>query len=217
MKKKYWNLLKIYNINSKIWDSCCWKPLNPSFVVLDHGLSLSVVDAACIENDGWDDVWINIWSWSSIFNITSSIVMHYLSWDSEWSSSVSCSVWKFVDAWGLVDSCKSFVVVGSVKRDVKGVFGIKLFHHLVNVVHSSWTISHNRSGEIGVASWSIPVWENFWLETNWKVMFFSASLQEISSSPKVVSLFNTKAWSNLEFPLSRENLSVCSWYFDSSI
>ena len=132
--------------------------------MLDHWGSLGFINAACVKNNGRHNIWVNIWSWSSILYITSSIVMHNLCGDSKWSRSVSCSVWKVVNTRCLMHSSQSFFVVCSVKLDMKKVLCFKFFHHLMNVFHSTRTISHFSSRIIGMASWAIPIWENFWFK-----------------------------------------------------
>jgi len=61
-----------------------------------------------------------------------------------------------------------------------------------------------------VAPRTIPVSEKFWLETNRNVEVLCHTPYQISSNPQVVSLLKLGAGSNLEFPLSRHHLCVCS-------
>lgn len=97
------------------------------------------------------------------------------------------------------------------------MLSLKLFHHLMNVIHTPWSFSHFCSWIICVTSRTVPIWENFWLKTDGKIILFCTSLQEISGRPKMISLFNSKTWPNLEFPLSREHFCISPWYFNSSI
>ena len=149
------------------WDSSSGQPFCPLIVVLNHRECTCSLKASGIKNNWSDNIWINIGCWPSIFNIAFTIIMHYLSWNSEWGSSISTSIWKLINARSFMDPCQSFMVISSIKANVKGVFSFKFFHHIVNIIHSSRTLSHNFSWKVGMASRSIPIAENFGFKTYW--------------------------------------------------
>jgi len=102
------------------------------------------------------------------------------------------------------------MVVLSIEFHVKLMLGTHLDHHVINVFHASASSSHDLSGEVGVASRSVPVAEKFWLEGDGKVVLLSTSHEEISGEPHVVTDLDSKAWSDLVLPLSWHDLSIGS-------
>ncbi len=110
---------------------------------------------------------------------------------------------------------QSFIIV-SIKFDVKLMMRGQLFNESFDVVHTA-NISHCSSWKIGVATWSIIVFEELWLIWNIYSKIFSYSCQNISSNPSLVSYFYSKAGSYLELPLTRHNLRVGTRYFDTRI
>lgn len=191
-------------------------PFAPSFVMVDKSISLVEV-ASGIENHGGHSVRADVGGWASILDVALSVVMHCLGWDSERAGSVSASVRELGQTGGLVDSRQSLVVVGSVHFDVEGVLLLEVHHHVVNILHLAGSSSHRLGGEVGVASRSVPVGEEFWLEGDGEAELFGASVEEESSEGHVVTLLDTGAWTNLELPLSWHDLSIGTGDLDSSV
>ena len=102
------------------------------------------------------------------------------------------------------------MVISSVKFQVLGMFSLEFLHHVVDVSHFAGTSSHGLGREVGVASRSVPVWEELWLEGDGESELFSASVEKISGNPHVVTALNTSAWTDLIFPLSWHDLSIGS-------
>lgn len=152
--------------------------LHPFLVVVDKALGFANV-ASGIEHHGGNGVWANVGGWSSVLDVTLTIVMHNLSWDSERAGSVSCSIRELVDTGGLMDSCKSLVVICTVELDVEGMLVLEVNHHVVNIFHFPGTSSHGLGGEISVASGTVPVGENLWLKGDGHIEFLCASVKEI--------------------------------------
>ena len=92
----------------------------------------------------------------------------------------------------------------------------EFLHHSVDVFHALCAGSHCLSREVGVAAGSIPIWKEFRGERDVYVVVLSDSGKEITCHPKVVTHFNSKAWSYLEFPLSWHYLSICSGNVNAS-
>jgi hypothetical protein len=59
-----------------------------------------------------------------------------------------------------------------------------------------------------VATRTIPVWEEFWLERDGETLKLGNSLEKISSREHMVTGVNSNSWTNLEFPLTWHNLSI---------
>jgi hypothetical protein len=87
-------------------------------------------------------IWVDIGGWSSILDVSLSVVMHRLGWNSERASSISAPIRELGDAGSLMGSCQPLVVVSSVELDVKGVLLLELDHHVVDVLHTLGSLSH---------------------------------------------------------------------------
>ena len=109
-----------------------------------------------------------------------------------------------------MDTSESLVVIGTIEGHVLGVVGFEFLHHVVDVSHFAGSSSHGLGGEVGVASRSVPVWEELWLKRDGHTELFSASVEKISGNPHVVTTLDTSAWTDLIFPLSWHDLSVGS-------
>lgn len=190
--------------------------LAPLLVMVDKSISLTDV-AAGIKDHGRNSVWADVGCWSSVFDVTLTIVMHNLGWDSERARSVSSAVRELVNRGGLMDSSKPLVVVGTVKLDVESVLLLEEDHHVVYVLHFPGTSSHGFGREVGVATGSVPVGEELWLKGDGDIEFLRASVEEVSGQGHMVTLLNTGAWTDLELPLSWHDLSIGSRNFDSGI
>jgi len=83
-------------------------------------------------------------------------------------------------------------------------------HHIFNVVHSLWSLSHCLSWVIYMTSWTTPVCEKLRRKRYINIVIFSNATEKISRNPKLISNFNTKTGTNLILPLTWHNLSVCS-------
>ena len=68
---------------SRLLDLGSFEPLGPAQVVVGQVFSLSRVQNTGVIDDGRDGVWADVRSWSSVLNVSLTIVMHGLSWDSE--------------------------------------------------------------------------------------------------------------------------------------
>lgn len=91
------------------------------------------------------------------------------------------------------------------------------FNGLFNEGDSS-IFSHLLCRVICMAACSIPVSFNwFWVEGNRNIKVFSNSKHEISSQPHMVSDLNAFTGSDLVFPLSGHDFSVCSRYLKSCV
>ena len=116
-----------------------------------------------------------------------------------------------------MDTSESLMVFRTIDGHVLHMLSFHAFHHFFNICHSFGTLSHGLGGEVGVASRSVPVWEELALEANGKSFKFGASLEKISGSPEVISLSETFAWTNLVFPLTWHNFGVGPGDFKTSI
>lgn len=59
---------------------------------------------------------------------------------------------------------QSSLVIVTIDGNVELVLLVEVLHHGVNVVHTLGTTSHGLSGEVAVATRTIPVWEKLWCE-----------------------------------------------------
>ena len=195
---------------SRLLDWGSLEPFGPVEVVVNEWVSLLGVQDTGVVDDGRHSIWVDVGGWSSVLNVALSIVVHGLGWDSEGAGSVSASVGELLKGGGLVDSGESLVVVGSVELQVLSMLFLEFLHHVVDVGHLAGSSSHGLGGEVGVASGTVPVWEELWLEGDGESELFSASVEEISGDPHVVTALDTSAWSDLIFPLSWHDLSIGS-------
>ena len=60
-----------------------WLALFPVGKVVDHMFSFGGSEARSVEHDSTNNVWINVRSWPSIFNVALAVVMHGLGWNPE--------------------------------------------------------------------------------------------------------------------------------------
>ena len=201
---------------SGLLDGSGLHPFAPSFVMVDKCISLSKVASGIVDHGG-HGVRADVGGWASILDVALAVVMHCLGWDSERARSVSASVRELGKTGGLVDSRQSLVVVGSVQFDVEGVLILEEHHNVVNVLHLAGSSSHRLGREVCVASRSVPVREEFWLEGDGEAELFGASVEEESSEGHVVTLLDTGAWTDLELPLSWHHLSIGAGDLDSSV
>ena len=95
------------------------------------------------------------------------------------------------------------------------VLGGHSLEESLNVVHTS-DFSHGLSGEVGVATSSVPVLEELRLKGDRDTKVFSDSAEEVSGDPDLITDLNTKARTNLELPLAGHNLAVSSRDLDAS-
>ena len=96
------------------------------------------------------------------------------------------------------------------------MFSSKSFHHIADIVHTSH-FSHCFGWEVGMASSSIPILEEFRFKWNWNIKIFCHPLKYVSCYPEWISNLDAFTWSNLELPLARHYLSIWSRDLDSSI
>ena len=83
-------------------------------------------------------------------------------------------------------------------------------HHVLDVCHALLAVPHRLGREVGVASGSVPIWEELWLKRNGNTELFSASIEEISRDLHVITALDTSAWANLIFSLPWHNFSIGS-------
>lgn len=193
-------------------------PFFPSVEVSKHGAckSLIRVDSGGVEDEGGDNVRVNVRGGSSVLNVALTVIGSDLSGDSEGSSSVSNTEREGLDGRSFVVTSESLLVVITVSITMNFmVFGESL-HHVEDVLHTSRSISHDLSGVVGVATRSVPVGEELGSVGNTHTIVFSDSGEEVARHQKLISYSNTSAGTNLVFPLSRHDFSVSARNSDSS-
>lgn len=75
-----------------------FEPLLPLLVVLHQGTSLRVVQAPGVEDDGADNVRVDVGGRASVLNVALALGVHHGGWDSEGTSSVSTTVGELGEA-----------------------------------------------------------------------------------------------------------------------
>jgi len=128
------------------------EPLSPGPVVVNHWLGLRFGEHRGVVNDGGYDVWVDVRCWTSILDVTLTILVHGLGWDSNGSSSVTSAERELVEWRRLVDTSESLVIVLTVEFHVGHVLGLELFHHVMDVVHTFSSFSHGFGREVGMAA-----------------------------------------------------------------
>jgi hypothetical protein len=103
---------------------------------------------------------------------------------------------------------ESLFVSFTVKGKVQLVLGGKLGHQIFNVIHATGTFAHSLRGEVSVAARSVPVSEKLGRERDVNVLVLSDSTKQVKCYPEVVSDRNSFAGTDLELPLSGQNLSL---------
>jgi hypothetical protein len=185
--------------------------------VLEHGLSLGLSEQWSVCNKRTNNIGVDVRSGSSILDVSSAYVFPCLSWDSERGSAVSNTVGESGTGRGLVVTSESLLIVFTVDRDVKGVFGTESGHHILNVLHALNTWSHGFGWVVGVASRSIPVGEELRGVWDVHIIIFSNTAEEVSRNVELITDGNTFNWADLVFPLSRHDLGIGAWNLDTSI
>ena len=67
-----------------------------------------------------------------------------------------------------------------------------------------------------MATSSVPVLEELRVKRDRDTKIFSDSAKKVSGNPDLITDFNSKARTNLEFPLAWHDLTVSSGYLDAS-
>jgi len=180
--------------------------------VLDEGSSESLlrVDSGGVENEGGDNVGIDVRGRSSILDVALSIISSHLSGDSEGSSSVTDSEREGLNRRSLVVTSQSLLVIVTIEFTVELMVLGESLHHVEDVLHTSRSVSHDLGGVVGVATRSVPVGEELGSVGNTHTVIFSDAGKKVARHQKFVSNSNTNAGSNLVFPLSGHDLSVGS-------
>ena len=116
-----------------------------------------------------------------------------------------------------MNSCESFLIIVTVEGNVIRVLSGKLLHHLVDVIHAAGTFTHRLSGEVGVATRSVPVLEELGGEGDGHIEVLSNALKKVTRDPEVVAHRNTLDWTYLIFPLTWHNFGVSARHFDARV
>jgi len=100
--------------------------------VLDKGSSESLlrVDSGGVENEGGDNVGIDVRGRSSVLDVALSIICSHLSGDSEGSSSVSDSEREGLDRGSLVVTSESLLVIVTIEFTVELMVLGEPLHHV---------------------------------------------------------------------------------------
>jgi len=114
-------------------------------------------------------------------------------------------------------SCESLLVVIAIDRNMKLVLRSKFSHHFMNVLHSMLPSSHRLSGEVSVAAWAIPFWEQFWSKGYVDIVVLCNTTKQPTGDPQLVSDRNTMYWTNLIFPLTWHDFGICARNLDTCI
>ena len=192
-------------------------PALPCCVVCNKWCSLCLTEESCVSNNSWNKVWVNVACWSSVLNVPFSVCVSSRCWNTYWSSTISSSVGEGMHAGSFVMSSESLMIVFTIKCEVEFVFFGQLSHHIFNVLHSLSSFTHCLCWEIGVAAWTVPVWEQLGSEWNINRVIFSDAAKKVARNQHVISNTDSRARADLIFPLSWHNFSVCTWDVDSSV
>jgi len=118
---------------------------------------------------------------------------------------------------GLMTTSKTEVVVITVYGDVLHVTMRELLDSSLDSLDTTF-VSHLFSGEVGVASSTVPVTlEGLGVEGDLDTPLFADSEEEETSHGEVVTHVDTFARSNLEFPLRGHDFGVDTRDIDSGI
>ena len=202
---------------SRFGDVKSWNRFPPSPIVHNHIFWFRALQTRRIEDQATDDVRIDIWCRSSIFDIALTFIFHGLRRDTNRCCSAASTISKLVNWRCLVNTRQSLVVVFAIKLHMHHMGIFELFHHIFNIFHATRSFSHCFCRKVGVASGSIQIAKNLWFKTNCQIVAFCHSHQQISGCIKMIALFNPNTWSNLEFPLRRHHFAVGAWNFEASI
>ena len=183
----------------------------------EHWASLCFSKETCISDERTNNVGINVWCWSSVFNVTLTSSICCWGWNTEWSCTVCNSEWEYVTAWSFMMTSKSLLVIITINTYMKSVFSTKSCHHIFNVFHTTGSWSHCLCWIVCVTTWTIPVWEKFGGKWNIDIIVFCYTAKQVARNPKLISNWNTEARTNLVFPLAWHDLSISSRDVDTSI
>lgn len=184
--------------------------------MLEQGTGKSCISNTGVGDKSADDVGVDVGGRAAIFNVALAISSSSRGRDTEGSSAVSSTVGESFAAGSLMMTSESLGVVVTIHSNVILMLGFEALHHLGDVVHALVTIAHGQSGEVGVAARAVPVGEKLGGEGDVDLEVLSNTLQKVAAHHHVVTDFNTKARSNLVFPLSGHNLGVGSSNLNTS-
>ena len=136
-------------------------PLLPGLEVSNHRGShrLLRVLGGGVEDEGADNIGVDVGGRSSVLNVALSIIGSDLGRDSEGGSSVTDSEREGLNRGSLVMTSESLLVVVSVKVTVELMVLGESLHHVEDVLHALRAFSHDLGRVVGVATRSIPVRE----------------------------------------------------------
>jgi len=140
-----------------------------------------------------------------------------LAWNTDGSTTVGNTRGEGIDGTGLVLTGETELIVGTIDGNVFLVSLAELLDSILNVLHTT-LFSHLLGGDVCVETGTVPVtWDWFGMEGDLDTEFFGDTVEEIAGHPEMVTHLDTDAWTDLEFPLGRKNLSVDTRNLDTRV
>lgn len=157
-------------------------PIFPGVEVSKHGACESLLrfDSGGVEDEGGDNVRVDVRGRSSVLNVAFTIISSDLGGDSEGSSSVTDTEGESLDRRSFVVTRESLLVIITVDITMQFMIFGESFHHIEDVLHASSSLSHDFSGVVGVTSRSVPVREEFGSVGNTDTVVFSDAREEVT-------------------------------------
>jgi len=109
-----------------------------------------------------------------------------------------------------MDAGQSLLVIVAIEFDMLGVLRSKFTHHIIDIFHATNAFTHCQRREVSVAAGTIPFFKELGGEGDGHVEVLGNALKNVARDPEMVAHCDTFNGTNLVFPLSRHDFSVCS-------
>lgn len=140
-----------------------------------------------------------------------------LAWNADGGTTVGDTIGEVVDGTSLVLAGETELVIGTINGEMLLVSLAELLKSSDDVLHTT-LFSHLLGGDIGVETRTVPVTGD-WLgvEGDLDTEFFGDTVEEVTGHPEMVTHLDADTWTDLEFPLGREDFGIDTRDLDTGI
>lgn len=163
-----------------------------------------------------DNVWIHVAGWATVLQVSTSGCLS-VSGNTDGGTTVSDTILESRNVCSLMSTCESALIALALNSDVFLVFLAEFLARLDDFGKPA-CIAHGLSGVIGVAASSVPVprgW--FGIECDIAAHQLTHTEHEVPRHPHVITTLDSKARTNLVFPLTRHHLGVDACNLDTCV
>src|SRR5271170_507126 len=154
---------------------------------------------------------------SPILEISIS-VLGTLPWNSNGCATVGDTRGESIDMAGFVATSETFVVIGTIDKDMFLVFALQFGNAFLNCLHSATGLPCFNGRNVGMTSSTIPITlKRLGMKRNLDTEFLRNSFKKITCHPKMITHLDSLTRTDLEFPLRGHDFSVDSADLDSAV